>query len=319
MKINLRKILAVSLAVMVIVSGALMVSGCGKKNKTKTNTTETTTTPMAQYVHFKFANQIPTADDQINSTGGAYLGIYTGISSTPPASYSKYTWVRIKGEDGTSATQTGIDGKDGQDGASAYEIAVKYGFTGSEQDWLNSLKGQDGAPGMNGSDGIGQDGAPGQDGASAYDIAVRNGFEGSEQEWLDSLKGAAGKDGKDGSGVGAHITSAIHNHPTTGRSEITVHVDENGGYVYMLKVYCYTYATPQDIVVEWLSCSPVNSISDPKRYYILNGDPTVANSQVILQIPVAPYFKNYFETGDNLTVRISGIEVEIAQIEDATY
>lgn len=315
MKINLRKILAVSLCLLVVVSGSL-AAGCGKKNKTKTTTTDTTPVPMAQYVHFKFANQIPTADDQINSTGGSYMGVYTGISSTPPASYSKYTWVRIKGEDGISATATGVDG---QDGASAYEIAVKHGFTGSEQEWLNSLKGQDGAPGVNGSDGIGVDG---HDGASAYDIAVRNGFTGSEQEWLDSLKGqdgVPGKDGKDGNGVNAHITSAIRNNPSTGRSDIIVQIDEDGGYVYMLKVYCNTYATPQNIVVEWLSCSPVNSISDPKRYYVLSGDPTVANSQVILMIPVAPFFRNYFEKNTNFTVRISGIEVEIAQIEDATY
>ena len=312
-----KKIFAVILSLVVIAACVFSV-GCGRKNKTNTTTT-TEPTPMAQYVHFRFADQVPTADDQMNATGGAYLGIYTGISATAPVSYSKYTWVRIKGEDGTSATATGIDGKDGQDGLSAYEIAVKNGFAGSEQEWLASLVGQ---PGQNGSDGIGMDGAPGQDGLSAYEIAVRNGFVGSEQDWLASLVGQAGtdgKDGKDGSGIGAHITSAIRNNPSTGRSDIAVHIDQDGGYVYMLKVYCNTYATPQPIVVEWLSCSPVNSITNPNRYYVLNGDPTVANSQVILQIPFAPYFKNYFESGDNLNIRISGIGVEIAQIEYATY
>ena len=29
-----------------------------------------------------------------------YLGIYTGISSTPPVNYSSYKWSKIKGEDG---------------------------------------------------------------------------------------------------------------------------------------------------------------------------------------------------------------------------
>ena len=314
-----KKIIATILSLVVIASCVFMMAGCRGKNKTKTNTTETTVTPMAQYVHFMFADKVPTSDADINSTGGAYMGIYTGISQTAPASYSKYTWVRIKGEDGVSSTETGIDGKDG---ASAYDIAVRNGFTGSEQEWLDSLKGADGAPGQKGNDGIGMDGAPGQDGASAYDIAVRNGFTGTEQEWLDSLKGAdgaAGKDGKDGSGVGAHITSAIRNNPNTGRSEIAVHVDQDGGYVYMLKVYCNTYATPQDVLVEWLNCSPVNSISNSRHYYILSGDPTVANSQVILMIPVAPFFRNYFEANTNFTVRLSGIEVEIAQIEYATY
>jgi hypothetical protein len=122
----------------------------------------------------------------------------------------------------------GIPGADGEDGASAYEIAVANGFDGTEQQWLTSLigsagadgapgeqgppgadgvngidgaPGADGAPGRDGIDGInGIDGAPGEqgppgadgingaDGASAYEIAVANGFNGTEQEWLASLE-----------------------------------------------------------------------------------------------------------------------------------
>lgn len=37
----------------------------------------------------------------------------------------------------------GEPGNDGQDGKSAYEIAVENGFNGSESEWLASLKGQD--------------------------------------------------------------------------------------------------------------------------------------------------------------------------------
>lgn len=59
-------------------------------------------------------------------------------------------------------TGSGINGK------SAYEIAEENGFTGTEQEWLASLKGADGK--------------------SAYEIAVKNGFSGSESDWLDSLK-----------------------------------------------------------------------------------------------------------------------------------
>lgn len=60
-------------------------------------------------------------------------------------------------------------------GASAYDIAVKNGFRGSEQAWLNSLVGE-----------------------SAYEIAVEHGFNGSEAAWLESLKGADGQNGRDG-------------------------------------------------------------------------------------------------------------------------
>jgi hypothetical protein len=69
----------------------------------------------------------------------------------------------------------------GQDGESAYQIAARNGFAGSESQWLASLngkKGDAGTPGRNGTDG-----------KSAYDIAVDNGFEGSASEWLASLKG----------------------------------------------------------------------------------------------------------------------------------
>ncbi len=55
------------------------------------------------------------------------------------------------------ASIKGEDGKDGENGKSAYEIAVKNGFNGSEDEWLESLKGTDGQDGTNGIDG--QDGA----------------------------------------------------------------------------------------------------------------------------------------------------------------
>ena len=48
---------------------------------------------------------------------------------------------------------------------SAYDIAVKNGFVGTEVEWLESLKSK-----------------------SAYEIAVENGFVGTEAEWLESMK-----------------------------------------------------------------------------------------------------------------------------------
>lgn len=53
----------------------------------------------------------------------------------------------LKGKDGVNGVD-GKDGKDGQngtdgvDGKSAYEIAVDNGFIGTEQEWLNSLRGE---------------------------------------------------------------------------------------------------------------------------------------------------------------------------------
>ena len=46
-----------------------------------------------------------------------------------------------KGADGKDGytPQKDVDYFDGKDGLSAYEIAVKYGFEGTEEEWINSL------------------------------------------------------------------------------------------------------------------------------------------------------------------------------------
>ena len=55
-----------------------------------------------------------------------------------------------------------------ENGLSAYELAVKYGYDGTVQDWLTSLSGK-----------------------SAYEIAVDNGYKGTEKEWIESLKASS--------------------------------------------------------------------------------------------------------------------------------
>ena len=86
------------------------------------------------------------------------------------------------GKDGVN----GADGKPGSNGLSAYELAVKNGFTGNESAWLESLKGEQGVPGPAGADGKnGVNGVDGKDGMSAYTIAVKNGYNGTESDWID--------------------------------------------------------------------------------------------------------------------------------------
>lgn len=126
-------------------------------------------------------------------------------------------------------------GGTGEDGASAYEVAVANGFVGDEAAWLDSLvgpegpkgdkgdpgeqgpKGEKGDTGEQGPQGIegpqgpageqgpkgdkgdpGEQGPEGDPGLSAYEVAVDNGFIGTEQEWLESLVGPAGQDGAAG-------------------------------------------------------------------------------------------------------------------------
>lgn len=53
----------------------------------------------------------------------------------------------VPGERGADGAK-GERGADGAPGKSAYDIALEEGFTGSKQDWLNSLKGEKGDMGM---------------------------------------------------------------------------------------------------------------------------------------------------------------------------
>ena len=68
----------------------------------------------------------------------------------------------------------------GTRGYSAYEVAVRNGYEGTEQEWLDSLVGP-----------------IGPEGKSAYEVAVENGYEGTEAEWVDSFLNAEGYYNKD--------------------------------------------------------------------------------------------------------------------------
>ena len=72
----------------------------------------------------------------------------------------------------------GTDGTDGINGASAYDIWLENGNSGTIQDFLDYFKGTDGGAG-----------------ASAYDIWINEGNIGTVQDFLDSLKGINGGDG----------------------------------------------------------------------------------------------------------------------------
>ena len=127
----------------------------------------------------------------------------------------------------------GPQGEAGLDGLSAYQVWLGLGNTGTEQDFIDSLRGTDGVVGSDGIDGIGIestvdngngtftitytdgstfttsdltgpagadgiDGTVGSDGLSAYQIWLAEGNVGTEQDFLDSLIGADGQIGADG-------------------------------------------------------------------------------------------------------------------------
>lgn len=102
-----------------------------------------------------------------------------------------------------TATQVVVIGE-GDNGLSAYELWKSVGNDGTVQDFLDSLVGEPGPAGADGTIGyIGNDGRRGPDGeagASAYQLWLDAGNIGTEQDFLDSLVGSAGADGIDGVG-----------------------------------------------------------------------------------------------------------------------
>ena len=82
----------------------------------------------------------------------------------------------------------------------AYQIALKHGFVGTVEDWLESMRGYPGKDNYQIAVECGYTGTreewvqqcQGQRGYSAYEIAKNNGFRGTEEEWLASLHGPAG-------------------------------------------------------------------------------------------------------------------------------
>lgn len=67
-----------------------------------------------------------------------------------------------------AALSVSFAGCSAQNGLSAYEIAVEHGFQGTEEEWLESLRGEDGQDGANG-----RPGADGEDGVGIEDITYR--------------------------------------------------------------------------------------------------------------------------------------------------
>lgn len=89
---------------------------------------------------------------------------------------------------------------DGADGASAYEIAVENGYTGTEAEWLTSLKGQKGERGEKGEKGdTGEQGLQGIQGEKG-----EKGDTGAAGK--DGMNGTDGKDGADGYSPTATVT-----------------------------------------------------------------------------------------------------------------
>ena len=121
------------------------------------------------------------------------------------------------GADGKDG-RDGNDGTNGVDGASAYDVAVKNGFEGSETDWLVSLHGAKGDPGERGEKG--EKGDLGEQGLQG--VPGEKGDPGESGK--DGTNGTDGKNGVDGSD-GYSPTATVTETDTGATITIT---DKNG-------------------------------------------------------------------------------------------
>lgn len=110
-------------------------------------------------------------------------------------------------------------------GKSAYEIALQNGFEGTEEEWLESLRGEpgkDGAPGQPGKDGYspvkGIDYFDGKDGKDGY-TPVKG------IDYFDGNDGQPGKDGADGKD-GYSPVRGVDYWTDADKEEIKSYVDE---------------------------------------------------------------------------------------------
>lgn len=145
-------------------------------------------TPKGEYDNAKTYDPL----DVVTFEGSSFLFLKqsTGI---PPTGDNIVTMLLAKKGDKGDTGNTGETGETGADGLTAYQVAVKNGFEGTESEWIASLKGDKGDTGDKG-----ETGDTGNTGLSAYEIAVENGFVGTEAEWVDSLKGDKGDKGDTG-------------------------------------------------------------------------------------------------------------------------
>ena len=167
-------------------------------------------------------------DNGFNGTIEEWLASLKGPQGDPGESITGPQGPQgLQGEPGPQGEPgIGEPGPQGDPGDSAYQIALNNGFTGTQQEWLNTLKGPKGDTGPQGQVGPtglqGRPGTDGKDGSSAYQIAVANGFQGTEQDWLNSLHGGAKGDKGDKGDRGQDGKSAYQvaiEHGFTGSQE----------------------------------------------------------------------------------------------------
>ena len=212
--------------------------------------------------------------------------IYAEAQGQEPLSYEEWL-ASIKGE----------SGKDGVDGKSAYQIWLDNGNTGTQADFLEWLKGQDGADGKDGVDGKdgqdgkdgidgkdgadgqdgvdgkdgvdgedGSDGQDGEDGKSAYQIWLDNGNEGTEEDFLNWLKD--GESHTYGEWVALYVGDEYCNEAFFYRTCIDCAKMEWKQGTDDDHVWCEDYA--HNKAQHWIECEACDAVKDAEEHSLDN-------------------------------------------------
>jgi len=148
-------------------------------------------------------------------TNGATAQTFMRMSTYKHEEYSSAVQVGTDGEGIVRKIMTDTNGKlmmtftgeVGPMGLSAFQLAIADGFSGTESEWIASLKGEKGDQGNQGIQGIqgiqgnigvagndgsnGTNGQDGVDGISAYQVWLNLGNSGTQEQYIQSLKGAS--------------------------------------------------------------------------------------------------------------------------------
>lgn len=82
------------------------------------------------YVWFKWAQDYPTADADMQNSVGPYIGIYSGTASSAPATYTSYTWYEYKGQTGATGASIQSIAKTSTSGlVDTYTVTLTNGNT----------------------------------------------------------------------------------------------------------------------------------------------------------------------------------------------
>ncbi|GAA4652539.1 hypothetical protein GCM10023116_48230 [Kistimonas scapharcae] len=156
-------------------------------------------------------------------------------------------------------------GLDGTDGLSAYQVWLNNGGSGTEQDFIDSLKG---VPGDKGD--------TGDIGDSAYQVWLDAGNSGTEADFIDSLKGDPGDKGSPGPGLPPGGTAGQMIEKVDGTDYNTQWVDPASGglsSVYMCNLNLHSDVTnfPLTVGYVWVAHGSDVVYSNSKWYFATAG------------------------------------------------